>query len=31
VAGMALGIVVFGDRVQISAGLLAMKRLGSPR
>jgi len=28
VAGMALGIVVFGDRVQISAGLLAMEAGG---
>jgi hypothetical protein len=28
VAGMALGIVVFGDRVQISAGMLAMEASG---
>ena len=28
VAGMALGIVVFGDRVQISAGMLAMEAGG---
>jgi hypothetical protein len=28
VAGMALGIVVFGDRVQMSAGLLAMEAGG---
>ena len=28
IAGMALGIVVFGDRVQISAGMLAMEAGG---
>jgi len=31
VADVALGIVVFGDRAHISAGLLAMEAAGSPR
>jgi len=31
VAGIALGIVVFGDRIQISAGLLAIEAAESPR
>jgi hypothetical protein len=28
VAGMALGVVVFGDRVQVSSGMLAMEASG---
>ena len=31
VAGIALGIVVFGDRIQISPGELAIETAASPR